>query len=163
MEEGHWEMDCVVGKPGTSACLLVLTERVTRQELILKMRNKTQDCVVAVIDRLERRYGTRFSDVFKTITVDNGGEFLDGERMERSIRSPSRKRTSIYYAHPYCVWERGSNENQNKLIRRFVPKGMDIDTLSHKNIKRIEYWMNHYPRRQFGYKSPSQMSTLNVA
>ena len=163
MEEGHWEMDCVVGKPGTSACLLVLTERVTRQELIFKMRNKTQDCVVAVIDRLERRYGARFSDGFKTITVDNGGEFLDGGRMEGCIRSPARKRTSLYYGHPYRAGERGSNENQSKLIRRFVPKGMDIGTLSHKDIKRIEYWMNHYPRRQFGYKSPSQMSTLNVA
>ena len=163
MEEGHWEMDCVVGKSGTNACLLVLTERVTRQELIFKMPSKTQDCVAAVLDRLERRYGTRFTAIFKTVTVDNGCEFLDGERLERSSRSPSKKRTSIYYAHPYCAWERGSNENQNKLIRRFVPKGTDIGKLTHNEVKRIEYWMNHYPRKQFGYKSPSQMSTLWVA
>jgi transposase, IS30 family len=163
LEEGHWEMDCVVGKPGTSACLLVLTERATRQELIFKMRNKTQDCVAAVLDRLERRYGARFSEIFKTITVDNGCEFLDGERMERSIRSPSKKRTSVYYAHPYCAWERGSNENQNKLVRRFVPKGTDIGKLSQRDVKHIEHWMNHYPRRQFDYKLPSQMSTLTVA
>ena len=163
MEEGHWEMDCVVGKPGTRACLLVLTERVARQELIFKMKSKTQDCVVAVLDRLERRYGTRFTAHFKTITVDNGCEFLDGERMERSIRSPSKKRTNLYYAHPYCAWERGSNENQNKLIRRFVPKGTDISMLTHSEVKRIEYWMNHYPRRQFGYKSSFKMSTLGVA
>ena len=163
MEEGHWEMDCVVGKPGTRACLLVLTERVTRQELIFKMKSKTQDCVVAVLDRLERRYGTRFTAVFKTITVDNGCEFLDGERLEHSIRSPSKKRTNLYYANPYCAWERGSNENQNKLIRRFVPKGTDIGMLTHSEVKRIEYWMNHYPRRQFGYKSSFKMSTLSVA
>ena len=161
--EGHWEMDCVVGKPGTKACMLVLTERVARQELIFKMKGKTQDCVTAVLDRLERRHGTRFSEVFKTITVDNGSEFLNGERMERSIRSPFKKRTNIYYAHPYCAWERGSNENQNKLIRRFVPKGTDIGKLTYSEVKRIEYWMNHYPRKQFGYKSSSQMSTLKVA
>ena len=163
MEEGHWEMDCVVGKPGTRACLLVLTERVTRQELIFKMKSKTQDCVAAVLDRLEKRYITGFPEIFKTITVDNGCEFLDGERMERSIRSPSKKRTSIYYTHPYSAWERGSNENQNKLIRRFVPKGMDIGKLTHSEVKRIEYWVNNYPRKQFGYKSSSQMSTLGVA
>ena len=110
-EEGHWEMDCVVGKSGTSACLLVLTERVARQELIFKMKNKAQACVATVLNKLERRYGARFPDIFKTITVDNGSEFLDGERLERSIRSPSKKRTNIYYAHPYSAWERGSNEN----------------------------------------------------
>jgi len=162
-EQGHWEMDCVVGKSGTNACLLVFTERVTRCELIYKMKRKTQTCVSAVLDRLERRYGDRFSEHFKTITADNGSEFLDGERMERSIRSPSKKRTSIYYAHPYSAWERGSNENQNKLIRRFVPKGTDISKLTSKDVKHIEYWMNHYPRRQFGYRSASQMCTLKVA
>ena len=163
MEEGHWEMDCVVGKSGTNACLLVLTERATRRELIFKMKSKRQACVAAVLDRLEKRYGTRFSDFFKTITVDNGCEFLDGERLEHSIRSPSKKRTSIYYAHPYSAWERGSNENQNKLIRRFVPKGTDIGKLTQRDAQQIAYWMNHYPRRQFGYKSPSQMSTFKTA
>ena len=56
------------------------------------------------------------------------------------------KRTKVYYAHPYSAWERGSNENANKLIRRFVPKGTDIGRLTHKEIKRIERWMNDYPR-----------------
>ena len=162
-EEGHWEMDCVVGKPGTSACLLVLTERKARQEMIYKMPSKTQSCVAGVLDKLEKRYGEHFSEVFKTITVDNGCEFLDGERLERSSRSPSKKRTEIYYAHPYCACERGSNENQNKLIRRFVPKGTDIGKLTAKDVRRIQHWINHYPRRMFGYKSSYQMSTLKVA
>lgn len=163
LEEGHWEMDCVVGKSGTKACLLVLTERAARRELIFKMSSKVKNCVAAVLDRLESRYGAGFSEIFKTITVDNGGEFLDGERLERSIRSPSKKRTCIYYAHPYCAWERGSNENQNKLIRRFVPKGMDIGKLTQRDVKQVEYWMNHYPRKQFGYQSPSQRCTLKIA
>ena len=104
-EQGHWEMDCVVGKAGTKACLLVLTERVSGREILCKMENKTQQCVAAVLDRIEKKHRGRFPTIFKSITVDNGCEFLDGER------------TSIYYAHPYCAWERGSNENQNKLIR----------------------------------------------
>ena len=162
-EEGHWEMDCVVGKAGTKACLLVLTERKHATELIFKMKDKTQDSVQAVLDSLERKHGRRFGTIFKTITVDNGSEFLDGERLSRSNRSPSRARTTLYYAHPYSAWERGSNENQNKLIRRFVPKGTDIGKLSMADVKRIQYWMNHYPRRRFGYKTPAQRCTLGVA
>jgi len=162
-EQGHWEMDCVVGKSGTKACLLVLTERVSGKELIFKLENKTQGCVTTILDKLEKKYRGRFPTIFKSITVDNGGEFLDGERLERSILSPSSKRTSIYYAHPYCAWERGSNENQNKLIRRFVPKGTNIGKLSHKDVKRIQYWMNHYPRRRFAFQSPSDRCSLGVA
>ena len=161
-EEGHWEMDSVVGRPGTPSCLLVMTERKHATELVFKMDRKTQACVQAVLDELEGRYGARFSEIFKTITVDNGSEFLSAEQLERSICSADKRRTTIYYAHPYSAWERGSNENQNKLIRRFVPKGTDIGQLSTEDVQRIEYWMNHYPRRRFSYQTPSQRCTLGV-
>ena len=162
-EEGHWEMDCVVGKPGTAACLLVMTERAHAVELMFKLERKTQECVAEVLDALEDKYAEGFGRIFKTIPLDNGREFVDGERLERSSRSPSKKRTTVYYAHPYCAWERGSNENQNKLIRRFVPKGMDISLLTQEEVDRIQYWMNHYPRRRFGFQTPSDRSTLGVA
>lgn len=161
--EGDWEMDCVVGKQGTKECLLVLTERKYATELVFKLTSKTQESVTDALDGLEKRYGKCFSEIFRTITVDNGSEFLDSEKMEQSIYSKNKKRTTIYYAHPYSSWERGSNENQNKLIRRFVPKGTDIGKLSEESVKRIQYWMNHYPRRRFGYQTPSEMSSLNVA
>ena len=161
-EEGHWEMDCVVGKPGTTACLLVMTERKHATELIFKMKDRTQESVQAVLNGLERRFKDRFSEIFKTITVDNGGEFLSSERLERSIRADGKQRTTIYYAHPYSVWERGSNENQNKLIRRFVPKGTDIGKLSKRAVARIQYWMNHYPRRRFAFETPAARCTLGV-
>ena len=153
---GHWEMDCVLGSG--KACLLVLTERMSRHEMIFKTASKTQRCVIEIIDRLEKKYKTKFSEIFKSITMDNGGEFLDMQGIERSCRKADTKRTICYYAHPYSAWERGSNENQNKLIRRFVPKGSNIGTLSHKDIKRIESWINNYPRRIFGYKSSNQMA-----
>ena len=59
------------------------------------------------------------------------------------------KRTKVYYAHPYSSFERGSNENANKLIRRFIPKGADISSYSDEKIKYIENWINNYPRRIF--------------
>ena len=155
-EYGHWEMDCVLGSG--KACLLVMTERKSRQELIFKLTTKTQSCVIDAIDGLERRYGKHFYERFKSITMDNGGEFLDMERLERSCRRAGKKRTSCYYAHPYSAYERGSNENQNRLIRRFVPKGTDIGKLTHKVLIRIEDWVINYPRRIFGYRSANQFA-----
>ena len=146
-EYGHWEMDTVVGKKGTNTVLLVLTERQTRQEIIRKIKSKSQYCVVKEIDKLERKMGAKtFRETFKTITCDNGCENLDFEGIERSALT-KQKRTSIYYAHPYSAWERVSNENANKLIRRFIPKGSDIGEFSHERIKMIEHWINNYPRR----------------
>jgi len=158
-EYGHWEMDCVVGKQGGSgATLLVLSERRSREEIIYKMQNKTQECVIKVLDTLENKYGKKFIEKFKTITVDNGSEFLDFKGLERSIKSPEQQRVKVYYAHPYSSWERGTNENSNKLIRRFIPKGTDMGKMSQAMIKRIETWMNNYPRKIFGYKSAQEMA-----
>jgi len=156
MEYGHWEMDCVVG-PG-KACLLVLTERKYREEKIFKLESRTQSCVVEAINRLERQHGEDFKERFKSFTMDNGSEFLDMSLLELSVLKPSEKRTTCYYSHPYSAWERGSNENQNKLVRRFVPKGTDIGKLTEQDVEHIETWMNNYPRRMFGYKTPAQMA-----
>jgi len=154
-EAGHWEMDSVVGKG--NSCLLVLTERLTRYEMIFKLPQKTQDCVINKIDMLERRYKNRFKDIFKSITIDNGPEFLNSAGLETSILYNGEGRTIVYYAHPYSAYERGSNENANRLIRRFIPKGSDIDKISVSHIKRVERWINNYPRKIFGYRSASQV------
>jgi len=78
--------------------------------------------------------------------------------LEASCLRKGEKRTTWYYAHPYSAWERGSNENANRLIRRFAPKGTDIGKLTNKDIRRIENWMNNYPRRMFGYKTAKDMA-----
>jgi len=158
-EYGHWEMDLVVGKQGGSgAVLLVLTERSTREEIIRKMPDKKQESVQQALDNLERQQKKRFYERFKTITVDNGSEFLNSKALERSVKEPGTQRLKLYYAHPYSSWERGSNENANKLIRRFIPKGTDIGKYKHKDIQRIENWMNNYPRKIHGYKSANEMA-----
>jgi transposase, IS30 family len=157
MDYGHWEMDCVVGKG--KACLLVLTERQSRREKIFKLGAKTQKEVIAVLDKLERECGDKFRELFKSVTMDNGCEFLDSEGLEKSCLNPANKRMTCYYAHPYSAWERGSNEVANKLIRRFVPKGSDIDSLTEADIRRIERWINNYPRRMFGYKTSNDFSS----
>ena len=145
---GHWEMDTVVGgqKKGRS-CLLVLSERMTREEIIIKLRDKKAASVVRALNRLEKKFGSkRFREKFKTITCDNGVEFLDGEGIERSCFTKGN-RTMLYYCHPYSAYERGTNENINRMIRRFFPKGISFDEMTPKQIQFVEDWINNYPRK----------------
>jgi IS30 family transposase len=152
-EKGHWEIDLVVGKQGTKPVILTLGERKTRKSLYILVKNKTQKEVIAAIKRLRKRVGGDFSCVFKTITADNGSEFLDSEAIKKAAKC-----SEVYYAHPYSSWERGSNENGNRILRRFVPKGTDIGKLNSKELQRIEDWVNNYPRRIFGYKTANQIA-----
>lgn len=124
------------------------------------MKAQRQECVVEAIDRLERKYKERFSERFKSITMDNGCEFLCSARLEASILNEQNQRTKVYYAHPYSAWERGSNEVANRLIRRFIPKGSNIGKYSIQEIHRIERWMNNYPRRIFGYKTANEVYSI---
>lgn len=157
-EFGHWEMDTVVGPQGKSKCaLLVLTERKSRKEIIRKMENRKTESVVKELDRLERKMGEKdFRNLFKTITVDNGSEFSDVEGLERSRRN-KRKRTKLYYCHPYRSCERGSNECNNRFIRRKIPKGLNFDEMSRREIQEVEDWMNNYPRPMFAYATSQEI------
>lgn len=157
---GHWEMDTVYSSKDDLTCLLVLTERKFRDEIVIQIPNRTAASVNKAIDRLERKLGTpKFKATFKTITCDNGMEFSDWKYLEQSCRTKSR-RTTIYFCHPYCSSERGTNENHNRFIRRWIPKGDDIGLYSKKEIQQIQDWINGYPRRMFGGCSSAEIKEL---
>lgn len=163
---GHWEMDTVYAGQGKGkACLLVLSERMTRQEIVIKMQSRTMECVTSAVNQLEKSYGYRqFTNTFKTITVDNGVEFLDFQNLEKSVTRKNKARTKIYYCHPFCSGERGTNENINKMIRRWIPKGESIMNYTPKQIKQIENWINNYPREIFnGLSSNQYRKLLNIS
>lgn len=149
---GNWEMDTVYSKKDGSKALLVLTERLTRKEIIIRIPDRTALSVVKALDKLEWKYGSKFRRIFQTITVDNGSEFASVELMERSTLQDGR-RTVIYYCHPYSSYERGSNECMNKMIRRQLPKGTDFAKVSLARIQEVENWMNNYPRAVLGWKT----------
>lgn len=153
---GNWEMDSVMGAQGTTKALLVLTERLSRNGILILLPDHTSSSVVKALDKLERRYGKDFYDTFKSITVDNGCEFADYEGLERSCRR-KQKRTKLYYCHPYSPHERGSNENMNRIIRRFFPKGTNFDEVQLCEVRVAEEWMNNYPRKILGWKSANQV------
>lgn len=154
---GHWEMDTVVGPQGKSKnSILVLTERLTRKEIIFRMPTRTAKDVVECLNKLEKHYEKDFYKIFKSITVDNGVEFSDYDGMKASVLHKG-PRVNIYYCHAYSSWERGSNENLNRMIRRFIPKGVNFDDYPDEVFKKIEDWMNNYPRRMFGFHSAADL------
>lgn len=156
---GHWEMDTVVGGQGKGKeVLLVLSERKIREEIIIRMENKKSESTVKALNRIEREIGTKnFQRIFLSITMDNGVEFLDFEGIEKGRRNKNKPRTKAYYCHPYSSYERGTNENTNKLIRRFIPKGARIEDYTDEEIRYIMHWINNYPRKILGGKSANML------
>lgn len=155
-EPGHWEGDSVVSNKEGSERVFVLTERVTRNYLMLKVKNGEAAKVVEALDGLERRLGPVFAETFKSITVDNGSEFADCAGMERSCIG-SGPRTTIYYCHPYSSFEKGSVERQNEMVRRKHPKGTNFSNVSQEEIKATEDWINNYPRKMFNYHTSAEL------
>lgn len=159
---GHWEMDTVVSARPCKKVLLVLSERKSRAEIVRQLLDKSADSVVRALDDLERRYGDMFPQIFQSITCDNGSEFADCAGIERSCTGTG-SRTKAYYCHPYSAYERGTNENTNKLIRRFVPKGTNFEDLTDEQVAQIEAWLNNYPRQILGFMSAGAVFQEHVA
>ena len=146
-EFGHWEIDTVLGKSEAAAVLLTLDERKTRKRYIMRLPAKKAQCVNEALKILKERYADKFAQVFKSITADNGSEFANLSEIG----------VSVYFAHPYSSWERGTNERQNGLVRFFIPKGKPISQVSDRTIKRAEEWINKIPRKLFNYSSSAEL------
>ena len=122
-EYGHWEMDLVVSRKGKNTVILTLTERMKREELIFKLPDRKAKTIRKVFDKLEKTTPD-FKERFKSITTDNGSEFLRYDELSRSVYGGAR--FAVYYCHSYAAWEKGTVENHNRMIRRWFPKGTDF-------------------------------------
>ncbi|MDE6196216.1 MAG: IS30 family transposase, partial [Erysipelotrichaceae bacterium] len=120
------------------------------------IKNKSSKQVYMKINQLHKLFGDKFSTIFKSITFDNGSEFSRYKDIEKKTGT-KYKRTSVYFAHPYCSYERGSNENCNALVRYFIKKGTYINTLSSDYLKDINIKINEKKRKIHGYKSSSSL------
>ena len=137
-EIGHFEIDTVILTREKNQCLLTMTDRKSRYEIIRLIKDKTSKSVNEALSSLIKEYEV------KSITADNGTEFA---RLSDVI-----SKDNIYYAHPYCSQERGSKKNHNRLIRRHLPKGSKNATSA--EVARIELRINKYPKRMFNYLTP---------
>lgn len=146
---GHFELDTVIGtSKGNHECLMTLTERKTRFEIIFKLKGKTAEEVVNKFNKMKEFMKIHYNKIFKSITTDNGTEFSDFLNIIKDTK------TKIYFCHPYCSGEKGTNEKHNSIIRYFIPKGTLIEKYSCKDINKIAEWMNNYPRKILNYKTP---------
>ena len=149
LENGHYEIDTVLLTRAKNYCLLVLTDRKSRHQIIRLIPNKSAEVVNQALKLILKQHK------ILSITADNGTEF------NRLFDVFSEEH--IYYAHPYASWERGTNENHNRLIRRWLPKG--TKKMTPKEVAFIEKWINNYPKKYLDYKSPREdfwMANLNL-
>ena len=148
-EFGHWEIDTIVGTQATSEVLLCLDERKTRMRFLVKIPSRTAAAVREGIRSIRQQLGDYAPLVFKTITSDNGSEFAS--------LSDDFPEALVYYAHPYSSFERGTNENQNSIVRRFFPKKRCFSALSDDAVSFVQSWINALPRKLFSYLSAAEL------
>ena len=150
-EFGHWEQDTVVGKRnGRESVVFSLVEMVTDDYIAIKIPSKTVEGVKMAWNQLREQYGEKFSQVFKTVTTDNGSEFADLSMLEALG-------TKVYYAHPYSSWERPINERSNGLFRRYLPKGTSVEQYSAEEILTFADLLNGLPRKRLHYATPEEL------
>lgn len=144
---GDWEMDLIVGKDGYGA-ILVLVERNTSYCIIEKLSHgkNAKEIAKAVIRLL---YAYRLTGVL-TITTDNGPEFSAHQLITKGLKG-----VTVYFADAYCSWQKGLEENTNKLIRQYIPKGTDFSTVTPGFVKKIQTKLNRRPREKLNFSSPT--------
>ena len=143
---GDWEMDLIVDK--SSNAILVLMERSTNFVLMEKLRHgKKAKPLAKAVWRLLLPYK---GEMLKTITTDNGSEFAEHEWITERLNVP------VYFADSYCSWQKGGVENENKLIRQYIPKGTDISTVTDGKVKKTQYKLNERPREKLNFSTPKE-------
>lgn len=144
MEIGHWEGDLMIGRDRGSA-LGTLVERKTRFTYIMRLKDRKSETVTGEFIKVFNKLSSRLK---KTMTYDNGFE-MSGHKM-----ITEKTGVKVYFAHPYSSWERGTNENTNGLIRRFLPKRTDFNLVTDEELAQIQERLNHRPRKVLAYRTP---------
>ena len=148
-EAGHWEADTVVSGQGKSkACFATLAERKTRFNIAVKIPDRKASTMEnAIVETLSRFP----SELVKTITCDRGSEFVNWANIEKRLGC------EVYFADPYCAWQKGTNENCNGLLREFYPKGRNLSRVAPKTPERGLAFMNAKPRKVLHFISAADL------
>ena len=162
-EFGHWEGDTIVGGRNipNSGAVFTLVERKTRFQITIKCKDRKALTIYKAVKKIKKKYPElkdyKLSDIFKSITFDNGVEFSKWEDIEKYLK------TKCYFAHPYSSYERGSNENGNKLLRLFLPKGCNINDYTDEYVMNANELINTKIRKILDYKSSLELFNLELA
>lgn len=121
-----------------------------RKAIGIKATDHTADSVQAAIQSVVDYFRSRVSSVFKIMTGDNGSEFA-------RLAELAAQGAGVYFAHPYSLWEKGTNECHNKLLRRFIFESVSMTKYSAEDIAYMADWVNTLPRKSLGYQTPDEL------
>jgi IS30 family transposase len=150
---GDWEGDTLVSRSRHGG-LVSLVERKSGYTLLARVKDLRAPTVRRAA---QQRLAALPQHLRRTMTFDNGKEFAEHEALAAATGM------SVYFAQPYCAWQRGTNENTNGLVRQYLPKGTDLTAYSHHEVAAIQSSLNDRPRKRLGYLTPREVLAKNAA
>lgn len=146
---GHWEGDAIIYKYKTAIQSIV--ERKLKYTVLTKLMRKTaKESTSAFVSGLEGYY-------VKSLTVDNGTENRNHEEIKSKLNAP------VFFCHPYSSWEKGTNENTNGLVRRYLPRGSSLENITQNDLDDIAWELNNRPRKALQYATPQEVLELEYS
>ena len=149
---GHWEGDLIAGSK--ESYIATLVERKTRYVMLAKVENKTTNAVIQALIKQSRKLP---DELYKSLTWDRGSEMSDHKRFTLATD------IQVYFCDPRSPWQRGSNENTNRLLRQYFPKGTDLSVHSQAELNRVARQLNERPRKTLDYETPADRFNACVA
>ena len=151
-EFGHFEADTVLSGKRKGQAVATFVERKSRLTIVKRLNGRDSQSMKQAIVELAHQLNGKL----KTLTVDQGKEFADFHTIEKLTGTP------VYFAHAYSPHQRGSNENRNRVLRRFIPKGKPIEELSNSELTQINWYLNSRPLKCLNWHSPIEIFLLNL-
>ena len=149
---GHFEADTVLSGKRKGQAVATFVERKSRLTIVKRLGGRDSTSMTKAILELANQLGTNL----KTLTVDHGKEFANYQSIEKNTGVP------LYFAHAYSPHERGSNENRNRVLRRFIPKGQPIEEISDDELIQINWYLNSRPLKCLNWRTPIEIFLLNL-
>jgi IS30 family transposase len=149
---GHWEGDLIEGS--NHSYIATLVERHSRYAMLVKVAGKDTDTVVSALIKQSKKLP---GELYKSLTWDRGKELADHQRFTLATD------IKVYFCDPSSPWQRGSNENTNRLLRQYFPKGTDLSVHSQAKLSAVARQLNERPRKTLGYETPAERFNACVA
>ncbi len=149
---GHWEGDLIGGSKNSYMATLV--ERHSRYVMLVKVKNKDTDSVVSALIKQSKKLPV---ELYKSLTWDRGKELSGHQRFTLATD------IKVYFCDPQSPWQRGSNENTNRLLREYFPRGTDLSLHSQAKLNAVARQLNERPRKTLGYETPAERFNACVA
>lgn len=149
---GHWEGDLIAGSRNSYVATLV--ERQSRYVMLVKVANKDTGSVVSALIKQARKLP---HELYQSLTWDRGKELADHQRFTLATN------VEVFFCDPRSPWQRGTNENTNRLLRQYLPKGTDLSAHSQAKLSAVARQLNERPRKTLMYQTPAEMFAESVA